>query len=308
VVPKINNSPNSNNPLTEHYPLPARIDTTLTTALTCNPVDPTDKNSNQIAVAVIPARYSSSRLPGKPLLKIAGKPLILWVTERALAAHSVSRAIVATDDARIFDTVTSAGFEAMMTRGDHASGTDRVAEVAGNLDTEIIVNVQGDEPLIESETIDRAVNELAKNAEVLMATTSEPITEAAEVLNPGVVKVVVDGDGYATSFSRNPIPWPNQAVTQHGSIEAALRNEPALLFSFRKHTGLYVYRRDFLLRFAGWPQCESERRESLEQLRAIERGVKIKVVAAAAPSIGVDTMEDLERVRALVERETRIAV
>jgi 3-deoxy-manno-octulosonate cytidylyltransferase (CMP-KDO synthetase) len=271
-------------------------------------VDPTDKNSNQIAVAVIPARYSSSRLPGKPLLKIAGKPLILWVTERALAAHSVSRAIVATDDARIFDTVTSAGFEAMMTRGDHASGTDRVAEVGRNLDTEIIVNVQGDEPLIESETIDRAVNELAKSAEVLMATTSEPITEAAEVLNPAVVKVVVDGDGYATSFSRNPIPWPNQAVTQHGSIEAALRNEPALLFSFRKHTGLYVYRRDFLQQFAGWPQCESERRESLEQLRAIERGVKIRVVAAASPSIGVDTMEDLERVRALVERETRIAV
>jgi 3-deoxy-manno-octulosonate cytidylyltransferase (CMP-KDO synthetase) len=271
-------------------------------------VDPTDKNSNQIAVAVIPARYSSSRLPGKPLLKIAGKPLVLWVTERALAAHSVSRAIVATDDARIFDTVTSAGFEAMMTRGDHASGTDRVAEVGRNLDTEIIVNVQGDEPLIESETIDRAVNELSKNAEVLMATTSEPITEAAEVLNPAVVKVVVDGDGYATSFSRNPIPWPNQAVTQHGSIEAALRNEPALLFSFRKHTGLYVYRRDFLLQFAGWPQSESERRESLEQLRAIERGVKIKVVAAASPSIGVDTMEDLERVRALVERETRIAV
>jgi 3-deoxy-manno-octulosonate cytidylyltransferase (CMP-KDO synthetase) len=223
-------------------------------------VDPTDKNSNQIAVAVIPARYSSSRLPGKPLLKIAGKPLILWVTERALAAHSVSRAIVATDDARIFDTVTSAGFEAMMTRGDHASGTDRVAEVGRNLDTEIIVNVQGDEPLIESETIDRAVNELAKNAEVLMATTSEPITEATEVLNPGVVKVVVNGDGYATSFSRNPIPWPNQAVTQHGSIEAALRNEPALLFSFRKHTGLYVYRRDFILQFAGWPQSESERR------------------------------------------------
>ncbi len=271
-------------------------------------MDPTDENSNQIAVAVIPARYGSSRLPGKPLLKIAGKPLILWVTERALAAHTVSRAIVATDDARIFDTVTSAGFEAMMTRGDHASGTDRVAEVARSLDIEIIVNVQGDEPLIEGETIDRAVNQLSEDAEVLMATTSEPITEAAGVLNPGVVKVVVDGDGYATSFSRNPIPWPNQAVTQHGSIEAALRNEPALLFSFRKHTGLYVYRRDCLLEFAGWPQSEGERRESLEQLRAIERGVKIKVVDAASESIGVDTLEDLERVRTIVERQTRIAV
>ncbi|MDX6288376.1 MAG: 3-deoxy-manno-octulosonate cytidylyltransferase synthetase [Blastocatellia bacterium] len=271
-------------------------------------MDPTDKNSKQIAVAVIPARYSSSRLPGKPLLKISGKPLILWVAERALAAHTVARVIIATDDARIFDAVTSAGFEAIMTSGDHASGTDRVAEVARALDTKIIVNVQGDEPLIEPETIDRAVNALSMNEEVLMATTSEPMTEAAEVLNPAVVKVVVDGDGYANSFSRNPIPWPNQAVTKHGSIEAALRNEPALLFSFRKHTGLYVYRRDFLLEFAGWPQAESERRESLEQLRALDRGVKIKVVEAASESIGVDTLEDLERVRAIVERQTRIAV
>lgn len=271
-------------------------------------MDPTDKNSKQIAVAVIPARYGSSRLPGKALLEIAGKPLILWVAERALAARSISRVIVATDDARIYDTVTAVGFEAMMTRDDHESGTDRVAEVARNLDAKIIVNVQGDEPLIEPETIDRAVNELSKNAEILMATTCEPLTEAAEVLNPAVVKVVVDGDGFANSFSRNPIPWPNQAVTKHGSIEAALRNEPALLFSFRKHTGLYVYRRDFLLQFAGWPQGESERRESLEQLRAIERGVKIKVVDAASESIGVDTLEDLQRVRTIVERQTRIAV
>jgi 3-deoxy-manno-octulosonate cytidylyltransferase (CMP-KDO synthetase) len=271
-------------------------------------VDPTGKNSNQIAVAVIPARYGSSRLPGKPLLKIAGKPLILWVAERALAAHSVSRVIVATDDARIFDAVASAGFEALMTSGDHASGTDRVAEVARALNARIVVNVQGDEPLIESETIDRAVRELSNNDEMLMATTSEPITEAAEVLNPAVVKVVVDDDGYASSFSRNPIPWPNQAVTQHGSIEAALRNNPALLFSFRKHTGLYAYRRDFLLQFAQWPQSENERRESLEQLRAIDRGVRIKVVDAASPSIGVDTTEDLERVRALVERGAQIAV
>jgi len=165
-----------------------------------------------------------------------------------------------------------------------------------------------DEPLIESETIDRAVRELSKSDEILMSTTSEPITEAAEVLNPAVVKVVVDGDGYASSFSRNPIPWPNQAVTQHGSIEAALRNIPALLFSFRKHTGLYAYRRDFLLQFAQWPQSENERRESLEQLRAVDRGIRIKVVEAASPSIGVDTLEDLERVRALVERRTRIAV
>jgi 3-deoxy-manno-octulosonate cytidylyltransferase (CMP-KDO synthetase) len=269
-------------------------------------VDPTGKNSNQIAVAVIPARYGSSRLPGKPLLEIAGKPLILWVAERALAAHSVSRAIVATDDPRILDAVTSAGFEAVMTRSDHVSGTDRVAEVARNLDAAIIVNVQGDEPLIEPETIDCAVNELAANGETVMATTSESISEAAEVLKPTVVKVTIDNDGHATSFSRNPIPWPNQAVKQHGSIEAALRNEPALLFSFRKHTGLYVYRREFLLEFAGWPQSDSERRESLEQLRALEHGVKIKVVGAASPSIGVDTMEDLERVRSMVEQREEL--
>jgi 3-deoxy-manno-octulosonate cytidylyltransferase (CMP-KDO synthetase) len=271
-------------------------------------VDPTGKNSKQIAVAVIPARYGSSRLPGKPLLEIAGKPLILWVVEQALAASSVSRAIVATDDGGIFDAVTSAGFEAMMTSGDHASGTDRVAEVARNLDAAIIVNVQGDEPLIDPRTIDRAVNALATNGDVKMATTSESITEASEVLNPAVVKVVVDDEGYASSFSRNPIPWPNQAVEQHGSIEAALKNEPALLFSFRMHTGLYVYRRDFVLELAGWPQSESERQESLEQLRAMERGVKIKVVDAASTSIGVDTMEDLERVRMIVERQARIAV
>jgi 3-deoxy-manno-octulosonate cytidylyltransferase (CMP-KDO synthetase) len=271
-------------------------------------VDPTGKNYKQIAVAVIPARYGSSRLPGKPLLEIAGKPLILWVVERALAASSVSRAIVATDDARIFRAVTSAGFEAMMTRADHASGTDRVAEVARTLNAEVVVNVQGDEPLIDPETIDRAVREVAANEEVRMATTSESITEAAEVMNPAVVKVVVDDQSYATFFSRNPIPWPNQAVTKHGSIEAALRNEPALLFSFRKHTGLYVYRREFLLEFSGWPQSESERQESLEQLRALDRGVKIKVVDAASRSIGVDTREDLERVRAIVERESQMAV
>ncbi len=267
----------------------------------------TGKNSRKIAVAVIPARYGSTRLPGKPLLPIAGKALILWVAERALAAQSVSRAIVATDDQRIFDKVTAAGFEAKMT-SDHASGTDRVAEVARDLNAEIVVNLQGDEPLIDPETIDRAVRELAADREVLMATTSEPIAAAAEVLNPAVVKVVIDEHGYATSFSRNPIPWPNQAVTRYGSIEAALRNEPALLFSFRKHTGLYVYRRDFLLEFAGWPQTESERAESLEQLRALAHGVRIKVVEAAAPSIGVDTVDDLERVRAIVERQTRIAV
>jgi 3-deoxy-manno-octulosonate cytidylyltransferase (CMP-KDO synthetase) len=266
----------------------------------------TGLNSQQITVAVIPARYRSTRLPGKALLPIAGKPLIVWVAERAAAASTVSRTIVATDDVRISEAVTDAGFEALMTRGDHHSGTDRVAEIAANLDAEIIVNVQGDEPLISPETIDRAVSALVADSAAQMATTSEPIFDASDVTNPSVVKVAVDDEAYATSFSRNPIPFPNQAVAKHGSIEAALGAEPALLFSFRKHTGLYVYRREFLLEFAGWPQTQSERAESLEQLRALDRGVKIKVVEAASPSIGVDTIEDLERVRTIVEREMKV--
>lgn len=269
-------------------------------------MDPTESNSQQIAVAVIPARYDSTRLPGKLLLPLAGKPLVVWVAERALAARTVSRVIVATDDSRILDAVQAAGFEAMMTRVDHSSGSDRVAEVAHGLDAEIIVNVQGDEPLIEPETIDRAVNALRADRGAMMATTCEMIDTAADVLSRSVVKVEVDDQGRALSFSRNPIPFPNQAVLQHGSIEAALRNEPALLFSFRKHTGLYVYRRDFLLEFAGWPQTTEEKAESLEQLRALERGVTIKVVEAAAPSIGVDTREDLERVRAMIEGKMEV--
>jgi 3-deoxy-manno-octulosonate cytidylyltransferase (CMP-KDO synthetase) len=271
-------------------------------------VDPTESNSQQIAVAVIPARYDSTRLPGKPLLEIAGKPLVLWVAERALAASTVARVIVATDDQRILKAVEAAGFEALMTSADHASGSDRVAEVARELDAEIIVNVQGDEPLIECETIDRAVRALIGDDEAQMATTCEPIDDPDDVLSRAVVKVIVDDEGRAISFSRNPIPFPNQAVQKHGSIEAALRNEPALLFSFKKHTGLYAYRRDFLLQFTGWPPSASERAESLEQLRALDRGVKIKVVEAAAPSIGVDTKEDLARVRAMVGRDATIAV
>jgi 3-deoxy-manno-octulosonate cytidylyltransferase (CMP-KDO synthetase) len=271
-------------------------------------VDRTDPNPNPIAVAIIPARYDSTRLPGKPLVEIGGKPLVLWVVERALAAQSVSRVIVATDDLRIFDRVTSAGLEAVMTSRDHATGTDRIAEVAGNLDAEIVVNVQGDEPLIEPETIDRAVSALINNSEAEIATTSEPIYDLADVLSRAVVKVVVDAEGRALNFSRGPIPFPNQAVARHGSIEAALGNEPALLSTFRKHTGLYAYRREFLLKFTSWPQSERERAESLEQLRALERGVNIRVVEAKSSSIGVDTIEDLERVRRLIELNERVAV
>ena len=213
---------------------------------------------------------------------------------------------MATDDQRIFEAAETAGFEAMMTSAEHQSGTDRVAEVARNLSAGIIVNVQGDEPMIAPETIDRAVNALRDDPAAQMATTSEPIDNVMDVTKRSVVKVAVDDRGYAASFSRNPIPFPNQAVAKHGSIEAALGAEPALLFSFRKHTGLYAYRRTFLVEFASWPAAASEKAESLEQLRALERGVKIKVVEAASPSVGVDTPEDLERVRAIIERGMKV--
>jgi 3-deoxy-manno-octulosonate cytidylyltransferase (CMP-KDO synthetase) len=267
-------------------------------------------NSKTKAVAIIPARYDSVRLPGKALLEIAGKPMVCRVVERALAARNVARAIVATDDERIVAAVRAAGYEAVMTSSDHRSGTDRIAEVAASLtDVDIIINVQGDEPLISPETIERAVAALDEdsgngergqgNAEAAkpgIVTTWEPMESAADVLNPDVVKVVVDEREHAIYFSRSPVPYPRDAARQHGSVRAALENEPGLLTVFRKHTGLYVYRREVLMEFAKWPQSELERQESLEQLRALEHGVKIKVIKASTSSIGVDTVEDLERV------------
>lgn len=261
----------------------------------------TGLNHQTKAVAIIPARFAATRLPGKPLLEIAGKPMICWVVERVLEARSVSQVIVATDDVRVRDAVRAGGHEAVMTRGDHVSGTDRLAEVARSLsDAEIIVNVQGDEPLISGKTIDRAVAALRGDDRFAISTTWEAIESAADVLSPDVVKVVIDKAEGAVYFSRSPVPYPREAVRRNGSLESALQNEPALLSTFRKHTGLYVYRRDFLLQFAGWPQSPLERAEALEQLRALEHGVRIKVIEASAPSIGVDTSEDLERVRLLI--------
>ncbi len=224
--------------------------------------------------------------------------MICWVVERALAAKSVARAIVATDDERIRDAVESAGHEAIMTSRNHASGTDRIAEVSEQLkDAAIIVNIQGDEPLISPLTIDRAVDEMGAGDSPGIVTTWEPIGSAADVVNPAVVKVVIDQKDRALYFSRSPVPFPREAVREHGTIEAALTADPALLSTFRKHTGLYVYRREVLLAFASWPQSRLEQIEALEQLRALEHGVHIKAIEASTNSIGVDTFEDLARVR-----------
>lgn len=260
-------------------------------------------------IAIIPARYSSVRLPGKLLLPIAGRPLILHTIERANEAVTVSRVIVATDDQRIFDAVTDAGHEAVMTSPDHRSGTDRVAEVAARMpEGSVIVNVQGDEPVISPETIDAAVNAILSDNKADMATTSEPIEDIGELLNGNVVKVVVGDAGYAIYFSRSPLPFPRDASLRHGGDpNRALIEEPELMSIFRKHTGLYVYRRKYLLRFSRLPQTKLEQVEMLEQLRALEDGAKIRVVDAVGRSIGVDTEEDLERVRTILEGE-RVSV
>jgi len=245
-------------------------------------------------VAIVPARLASTRLPGKALLEIAGKPMVCWVAERARAARNVDRVIVATDSQQIIDTVQSSGIEAVLTDPDHTSGTDRVAEVAATIpEAQIIVNVQGDEPMISPETIERAVDvmtsEISKTNGAGIVTTWEPIESLDDLQNPDLVKVVLDENENAVYFSRSPIPYPRDAAKRYD------------LKLFRKHTGLYVYRRDVLLEFTKWPQSQLEKIEALEQLRALERGVKIKVIEACTASTGVDTVEDLERVRTLIE-------
>ena len=261
-------------------------------------------------IAIIPARYSSTRLPGKMLREIAGKPLILYTLSQVQKANTVSRVIVATDDERILNVVKEAGGEAMMTRADHASGSDRIAEVAEGLpEGAIIVNVQGDEPLISSETIDAAVGEMlqkparSKGTAPDVVTTCEPLTSLhGELLNFNVVKVVCADDGRALYFSRSPMPFPRDASLRYGGDpNRALQEEPALWANFRKHTGLYVYSREYLLRFATLPRTTLEKFESLEQIRALENGAVIKVVESIGTSIGVDTAEDFDRVRLKIE-------
>ena len=263
------------------------------------------ENPRKLVFAIIPARYSSVRLPGKMLLPIAGKPLILHTVERAREAATVNEVIVATDDQRIFDTVTSAGHKAVMTASNHQSGSDRIAEVAADLpEGSIIVNVQGDEPVISPATIDLAVQSLLNDADADISTTCEPIESLWDLLNGNNVKVVVGDKGYAIYFSRSPMPWPREASLRHnGDPNKAIEEEPELLSNFRKHTGLYVYRREYLLKFTQMPQTGLEKFEMLEQLRALENGAKIRVVDTTSRSIGVDTEADLMRVREILEAE-----
>lgn len=273
-------------------------------------MEPSRKNPQQIVIAIIPARYASTRLPGKMLREIAGRPLILHTLEQVRKARSIDRVIVATDDERILDFVKNAGgCKAVMTRSDHASGTDRLAEVAETLtDKAIIVNVQGDEPLIAPETIDKAVGIITTDKTADIATASEPIESLDELMNFNVVKVVVNASADALYFSRSPIPFPREAALRYGGDpNEAIASEPTLLQLFRKHVGIYVYRADYLRKLAKMPQSRLEKIEMLEQLRALEDGARIKVVRAVGKSIGVDTEEDIELVRQILEERRRVA-
>jgi len=231
-------------------------------------------------LCVIPARYASTRLPGKPLADINGKPMIQRVYERACLAKSPKQVLVATDDKRVFDAIKQCGGQVMMTAKDHANGTDRLAEVAKKYtDMDIIINVQGDEPLIEPQIIDALAAAFIEDPELNMATIMTPIEEA-EKENPNNVKVVTDRNGYALYFSRSLMPYPrvNTGVQVY------------------KHIGIYAYKREFLLQYAAMESTPLENTESLEQLRALENGYKIKVLKSNFKFVGVDTQEDLLKV------------
>lgn len=245
---------------------------------------------------VIPARLRSTRLPGKPLLPIAGKPMVQHVWEQARRS-AASRVVIATDDASIFEACQAFGAEVLMTRVDHESGTDRLAEVAVQLGLPgeaIVVNVQGDEPLIPPVIIDQVAANLAANPHAGIATLAEPIHEPQAVFNPNAVKVVSDKNGLALSFSRAPLPWARDAFAKGQELPPGV--------PYRRHIGMYAYRVGFLHDFVGWGPCWLEQTEALEQLRALWHGVRIHVEdAIEAPAVGVDTPEDLERVRRLLE-------
>lgn len=249
---------------------------------------------------VIPARYASSRLPAKPLLDIGGKPMVIRVAERAIMSGA-DEVIVATDHLDIFNAVEQSGFKAVMTRENHVSGTDRIAEVAAHFkwpDDILVVNVQGDEPLIDPKLIQQVAIDLDAHAQASIATVCHPIHDKEAMLNPNVVKVVMDSQGYAMYFSRAPIPYPRDAFAHSEEL-------PHGMPVFR-HVGIYAYRARFLHAYANLKPALVEQYEALEQLRAMWHGYKISVsIAHEAPAAGVDTHQDLELVRKIVAGQSK---
>lgn len=244
---------------------------------------------------VIPARYASTRLPGKPLLDIAGRPMVAWVAERAKQSGA-KQVVIATDDNKILLAVEQLGYQALMTRADHVSGTDRIAEVALKQawpDDVIVVNVQGDEPLIEPSLIVEVATQLHNSQDAAMATACHAIQKKTDFLNPNIVKVVLDEKSNAMYFSRAPIPYPRDSFAEIGLQD----NIPAY-----RHIGIYAYRAKFLKQYASIQPSVLEQIESLEQLRVLHHGYKISVaITNNAPATGVDTQEDLDFVRSIIK-------
>lgn len=238
-------------------------------------------------VIVIPSRYGSTRLPGKPLVSIAGKPMVQHVYERAKRSQTAQRVIVATDDQRIVDAVRGFGGEARMTRSDHRTGTERIAEVAAHEKGDVFVNVQGDEPLIDPVAIDTAVAALLEEPAAQIATVATPIRHAGDIMDPNVVKTVLDFDSNGLYFSRAPIPWVRDTTQK-------------IHVNYWKHLGLYVFQRDALLEYPTLPQGELEKIEQLEQLRWLENGWKIRVTEVEHDAVSVDVPEDVARVEKLM--------
>lgn len=241
-------------------------------------------------VVVIPARHASRRLPGKPLVPLCGKPMIQHVYERAKRAQTVHEVLVATDDQRIFEAVLQFGGQARMTRADHRSGTERVAEVAVQEQGDIFVDVQGDEPLIDPVTIDAAVGALLEEPPAQIATVATLIRHANDIMDPNVVKAVLDFDDNALYFSRAPVPWIRDT-------------QQKVHVKYWKHLGLYVFQREALLEFPTLPQGELERVEQLEQLRWLENGWRMRVAEVPHDSVSVDVPEDVARVEKLMNEE-----
>ena len=241
-------------------------------------------------IGIIPARYGSTRLEAKALADIAGKPMIQHIYERAKAASIIDDVIVATDDERIKNIVEKFGGKAVFTAKEHSSGTERVAEAVFDLDVKIVINIQGDEPLIHTAMINDVAYALLENSDLVMATLKREINNPLEFNNPNVVKVVTDKNGFALYFSRSPLP----NIT---------RDKQAIALKLYKHIGIYAYTKDFLLTFKGLKPSRLEQAESLEQLRALEHGYRIKVIETKHDSIGVDTAEDLEKVKKIMEHQ-----
>lgn len=256
------------------------------------------------AVAIIPARWASTRFPGKPLAQIQNKPMIQWVVEQAQKASRISEVIVATDDIRIVEAVHGFGGKAVMTSPDHATGSDRIAEVASGLKCDIVVNVQGDEPLIPPQNIDQVVDTLEKDPSLNVATLMMAINDPDEIADPHVVKVVADQKGRALYFSRSPIPF-HRDEWESGSPEDLSKSKDKGMTQVYKHIGLYAYTRSFVLELSRMAPTPLEQLEKLEQLRILEHGIPIQIGITEQPSMGVDHSEDLERVERFLEKHNQ---